>query len=352
MLPDMKGGLLIVSKKWSQGRGKYTSVERFCELLDSEFPTNHGQRISVPPFIARFFKNRTNSVRSEKFSAPYTSYSFELEIWGLLRALKKKPEWVFFPYADYDFYYWRYFKRLLKIKLVLWSFFSEKELQERFEDLTHFEKADLVLVAGKSQLKWFVQNAPNANAVFFPIGVDTEFFVPGKKYNPTRIVHVGSNRRDFKTLIAAMDILCKAIPNLELVLVGASSRYGEIPERDYLTRCGELGDEEYRTILQTSNFGILSLEDGGSSNSLLEYFACGLPAVVTSLGNICDYFDSSCCLNYSVGDFEALARQCIILLEDNALRNEYSINAVKQARKFDWLTLRQRFFQLLVSQES
>lgn len=339
--------LLIVSKKWSQGRGRFTSVERFCELLDPDFASYHGQRVSAAPFISRFFKARTNSVRSEKYSAPYNSYSFELELWGLRQALKLKPKWVFFPYADYDFYYWQYFKKIVGSKVVLWSFFSEKELQQRFMDLTHFEKADLVLVAGKAQLGWFKENAPKVNAVYFPIGVDTDFFTPGEQYKPTRIVHAGSNRRDFETLIGAMDIVYEKVPDLELVLVGASSRDSEIPERDYLTRCGELSDEEYRAVLQSSNFGVLSLEDGGSSNSLLEYMACGLPSVVTSLENINNYVDDSCCLSYPKDDFEELAKKCVILLENNELRNSLSRNAKSQALTYDWKGLINRFKQLI-----
>lgn len=285
-------------------------------------------------------------MKSEIYAAPYNSYSFELELWGLKQALRQKPKWIFFPYADYDYYYWQYFRRLLGAKVILWSFFSEKELQERFADLSHFERADIVLVAGQGQCAWFEQNAPRVNVAYFPIGVDTEFFSPGAQFYPNRIVHVGSNRRDFDTLIAAMDLIYERVPDLDLVLVGANTRIKEIPARPYLTNCGQLGDEEYRAILQSSNFGVLSLEDGGSSNSLLELLACGLPVVVTKLPNLSDYASDESCLFYEKSNVPELAAHCLDLISNLAKRQKMTIEAVSQAKKYDWRILREGFYDL------
>ena len=341
--------LLIISKKWRQGRGRFTSIERFCEILDPDFHSYHGERAKVPPYISRFFKSQTNSRRTSKYSGPYNSHSFELELWGLKRALRTKPDIVFFPYADYDFYYWRYFKKILKIKTVLWSFFSENELRERFVDFTHFAEADLVLVAGKSQLNWFKEHASSVNAVHFPIGVDTEFFVPSDSFDPMRVVHVGSNRRDFKTLIRAMDIVFDQFAQLKLDLIGAQSRSNEIPERCYITIHPQLSDEEYLKVLQSANFSILSLEDGGSSNSLLETSSCGLPLIVTALQNVRDYYNESFSMQFEHNDHSALAENCNKLLRQPSLRQSMAFSARQNALKYDWHALLKEFKILINS---
>lgn len=329
------------------GRGRYTSVERFCELLDSDFPSYHGQRTPVHPSISHFLKDRTNSRRSEKYSGPYNSYSFELELWGLKQAVRHKPRIVFFPYADYDYFYWQYFKKVLGSKVVLWSFFSETELQERFKDLSHFEKADLVLVAGKSQLAYIKEKASKANAHYFPIGVDTDFFTPGSEYDPMRLVHVGNNRRDFQTLIAAMDMVYQEYPQLKLELIGASSSRNEIPERPYLKIYNQLDDEAYLKILQSSNFAILSLEDGGSSNSLLETSACGLPLIATRLPNISDYYDDEFCRYFERGDSVVLAALCIDLMLSAEKRKHMAVAARTHSKKYDWFKINIKFQEFL-----
>ncbi len=345
--PRSMKDLLIISKKWGQGRGRFTSIERFCELLDPDFPGYHGQRIKVHPAISRFFKDHTSSIKSDKYAGPYNSYSFELELWGLRKALQQKPKFVFFPYADYDYFYWQYFKKVLEIKVILWSFFSETELQERFRDLSHFEKADLVLVAGRSQLAWFNQHAPKVNARYFPIGVDTDFFKPGETYDPMRVVHVGSNRRDFETLFTATDIVYEQFPRLKLDLIGASSRKKDIPERPYLNLYDQLSDEEYLKILQSANFAILSLEDGGSSNSLLETSACKLPLIATELPNINDYLEKDFCLCFTKGDSKTLADHCTNLIVNTEKRDEMASAARIHSNFFDWLKIKNNFREIL-----
>lgn len=339
--------LLIISKKWGTGRGKHTSVERFCELLDPAFPSYHGQRVSVHPWVSRIFKKWTNSKKSNNYTAPYNSYSFELELWGLRQALKKRYHYVFFPYADYDYYYWRYFKKFLGMKVILWTYFSEKELAGRFKNLSHFEQADLVLVAGQAQLDYLRGHAKKIHATYFPIGVDTKFFTPGSDYDPYRIVHVGNNRRDFETLIAGMDLVYQEYPQIKLELVGASASRDRIPDRPYLTIHDHMDDVHYREILQCSNFAILSLEDGGSSNSLLETCACGLPLVVTDLPNVRDYLDEDSILRFEPRNYVTLASQILSLLQNPKLRNKISERVRYYVLRFDWNKCRQEFIKII-----
>jgi glycosyltransferase involved in cell wall biosynthesis len=346
-MPEKNQDLLIISKKWGTGRGKYTSVERFCEMLDPHFPEYHGRRVQVHPGISRTFKQWTNSKKSVDYTAPYNSYSFELELWGLKQAFKKKYRYAFFPYADYDYFYWQYFKKLLGMKVILWTYFSEKELEERFKNLSHFEKADLVLVAGKAQLAHIQKHTKNINAHYFPIGVDTNFFKPGKTYDPYRIVHVGNNRRDFETLIEGMDLVYKEFPQIKLDLVGASASIAKIPDRPYLKIHDHLQDNQYLKILQRSNFAILSLKDGGSSNSLLEISACGLPLIVTDLPNIRDYFDENFTLPFKEGYSTELAEHSIHLLNKTKIRNKLAQAARQSTLAFSWNTVKDSFFNII-----
>lgn len=343
--------ILIISKKWSSGRGPNTSVERFCTILDPRFESWHGKRIHVHPRISRFFKRRTNSVASPSYSAPYNSYSFELELWSLMTALKKRPQYVFFPYADYDYFYWQYFKNILRLKVILWTFFSRRELEIRFANLKHFAKADLVLAAGKDQMSYISEKIPQARVEFFPIGVDTEFFKSSPQHEQFRIIHAGNNRRDFTTLIRGLDLVYSHYPGLRVDLVGAYASRERIPARPYLTIHDFLNDQAYLDILNSCNFAILSLEDGGSSNSLLEFMAAGLPVVVTDLPNVSDYLDDSFALRFTCGSHDEMSTQCLRLLENVELRAKMSIASRAHSEKYSWNTLLSQFKQLLTSMD-
>ena len=205
----------------------------------------------------------------------------------------------------------------------------------------------MVLVAGKTQCEYIRANTKHANAHYFPIGVDTAFFTPASGYKPYRLIHVGNNRRDFSTLITATDIVYQKFPQLELVLIGASASKNIIPERPYVRVDGYLDETEYLQILQSSNFALLSLEDGGSSNSLLETCACGLPLVATRLPNISDYLDDSFSLCFEKEDASALASAALRLLTEENLRNEMALAARKHAESYDWERIRASFEEIL-----
>ncbi len=172
-----------------------------------------------------------------------------------------------------------------------------------------------MLVAGRSQEAYLRSHAPRARVEFFPIGVDTDFFTPGDHFDPLRLVHVGNNRRDFATLVKGLDLGPGILSAVEGGLdrrLSASKHI--IPARPYLTIHEHLNDHDYREILQDCNFSILSLEDGGSSNSLLECMACGLPVVVTDFENISDYINGDFALTYTPGDSTGLCNQSVLLL--------------------------------------
>lgn len=344
----MKKNTLIISKKWSTNRGDYTSVERFCSLLDPDFKNYHGKRVTIHPKISFLFRKYTNSKADPAFgySAPYNSWSFELEVWGFINSLRHRPKVIFFPYADYDYYYFRYLRHLLPAKIVLWSYFSRRELDLRFTDLKHFATADLVLAAGQDQVDYLSEHLPKTHVEYFPMGVDTDFFRPttvNKNSQNPRIVHVGANRRDFATLINGLDQLRDHYPNIRVDLIGAHTIKEKLPQRDYIQIHDFLNDEQFRAILQQANIGLLCMEDGGSSNSLLEMMASGLPIIITNLVNIQDYLNDSFCIRIPKGDPVSLYQGCQLLLENIELRKQMAIAAREQSKKYSWESLLKDF---------
>lgn len=342
--------LQIVSKRWSTGRGNFTSVERFCSLLIPDFGASHGKLMKIPYRLGQWLKGLSNSRVAGAFPGPYNSYSAQIELQGIWEAFKKKPDVVFFPYADYDYYYMQWGKKWIGCKVVLWSFFSEWELKNRFKNLKHFEKADLILVAGHGQFRYMSSQLPNSNVRFFPLGVDTSFFAPTQEWDPFTIVHSGANRRDFDTLIRAFDRLVVHYPQCRLELIGASSAREKIPYRQYLTIHGELSDSEMLKVYQKSNFLVLSVTDGGSSNSLNEGMACGLPVIVTAVTNITDYVDDSFSLLFGINDDLELFEKMMVLMGNREVRDRYSKNARNHALQYDWFKLKDDFYELLSSQ--
>src|SRR3989338_195847 len=128
----------IISTKWSN-RGPHTSTEKLCSMLDLHFHETNGKTLPIPMPLAVFLKKLTNSIKDGGVVAPYNSLSAKQEWHGIMRIAKNRPDFVFFPYGDYNYYYTRFFKKIFNFKIILYSYFSEYELSARYQNLNHFK---------------------------------------------------------------------------------------------------------------------------------------------------------------------------------------------------------------------
>ncbi len=332
----------ILSRKWSSNRGNMTSVERFCNLIDNDFNDYHGKIAPLNYRISQILKNNSSSAKTENGTA-YNSNSVKLELYGIFQSIKLKSKVIFYPYADYDYNFIGYLKKILNIKIVLWSFFSVEELTTRFKNLDHFNRADLILVAGREQYNFLKSKLTNPKLVYFPIGVDTNFFKPKANYNKYQIVFSGANRRDFETAIKAFDIVYEKHKELKVIFIGCYKAKEKIKPRNYITICEHLDDKEMLEIYQNSHLQVLTLYDGGSSNSLLEGYACGIPVICTNLSNIQDYIINDEILKVKQNDYLSLSNKIINIFIDDEVRNKLSRECFEKAREYDWLTIKDKF---------
>lgn len=340
---ELNKEIFIVSRKWAS-RGELTSVERFCSLLDATFKNYHGVMSNFSQRLSVFLKQRSNSLLTDKGTA-YNSNSVKLEMYGIIHSCKRKAKIVFFPYADFDYYYFGFLKRLLNKKIILWTYFSVDELTKRFRNLAHFERADLILVAGKEQLRYLASKLTKPKLVYFPLGVDTSFFKPAISFTKYQIVFSGANRRDFDTAIQAFDSVIQEYPMLQVYFVGCSSVSEKIPPRNYIHRMDYLDDSQLRNRYQNAHLQVLTLLDGGSSNSLLEGYACGIPVICTNLPNIRDYIIEDEELKVTPYDFIELSIKIKAILANDILRNRLATKCRERAEEYDWLKLRDSFIE-------
>lgn len=151
------------------------------------------------------------------------------------------------------------------------------------------------------------------------LGIDADALVAGCVARMSRV-----KRHD--VLINAWATVAGVLPSARLVLVGD----GEM-RATYETRVRELGLEEsviFTGVLpnaplpqQMFDVAVLTSQNEGFPNALVEASACGVPLVATMVGGVADVLrvgDTG--LDVPVGDSDATARAILRLLLDRALR--------------------------------
>lgn len=340
--------MLIVSHKF-KFRSKSTSVEYFCNLLDPAFEQYNGSKANIPEWLAVRMKHLSNGQLYAKFSNPYTSHSVKEELWGIREALRKKPEVVFFPYADFNYHLFSLTRPLLRSKRVLYSYFNTDELQHRYSSLDHFRRSEVILVTSQEVQEFldvkFGKRGPKI--VFFPLGVNTDYFQPAPKKGPgeKRILISGVNRRDTDIMVAMIEYFGHMHPEVVFELVGIQRLKASVGGRSNVILHDYLDDEAFVKPYLRAEIAILPLHSAASSNSLNEYIASCLPFVYTSLPGMSELDLTRYGVPVAVGDKDAFIRETEKLIFDDQRINAFKDNCMADRNLLSWRDKVEQFRQ-------
>lgn len=102
-----------------------------------------------------------------------------------------------------------------------------------------------------------------------------------------------SNIHDVETLIKAIPIVLREIPNVVFIVIGDGEQKSKLTDlarslkvRNNIRFIGSVPHEELSTYLASSEIYVsTSISDGGIAVSTLEAMACGLPPIITNVGD-------------------------------------------------------------------
>ncbi len=165
-----------------------------------------------------------------------------------------------------------------------------------------------------------------------------------------------SEHKGIPHLVAAMPEILSHLPRARLVLVGFGPEEPAIRSvvaasalNEYVRFAGRISHAEVPSFLASADLVVLpSVQVEGLGVVLLEALASGTPVVGSRVGGIPDIIrDGETGLLARPGDPEDLARQCLKLLGDEALRR----HTVEVGRRivetqFSWASIAERFDRL------
>jgi glycosyltransferase involved in cell wall biosynthesis len=334
---------MLVARSWSQ-RGNNTDFQHFFQFFPDSINITNTTSLTFDNIIYRKLKAIANH-------DGYSSLSVALELEVLKKSLIHYPKLIHFWFADHDYHFSSYTAKLIGAKLIGNFFFSIDEFEYRMPEKKHLKHLDLITASGKKQMEYLSSFIPDEKIVFLPLGIDTEFYKPAISQicsgsdQPT-ILHVGSNRRDFKTLKKVFILVQKEIPNIKFELVGGKKVEEMFSEIENITFHPFVTDNDLLKIYQHASLLILPLLEGGSSQTLNEAMATGLPVITNDIPNLEDYILKGTALLSPQGDAESMAYHCCNLLKNRKLWDEMSQKARKHSKKFDFKEIRKKLINI------
>lgn len=251
------------------------------------------------------------------------------------------------------------------IKSGLKLFREEAELHPEFADTLplalpdwfvercceELELADDILVSSWYAKQTLLENGVRQDKIkHIPYGAEIDSYTRSESNGdrPFRVLFVGQigQRKGIKYLLEAFKQL--ALPNAELVLVGAVNGSGEGLRRyrDIFTHIPHVPRSEVHQQFQSGSLFVMpSLHESGVL-AIHEALASGLPVIATpNCGSVVR--DGIEGFIVPIRDVEALKEKILLLYENKDLREEMSRHARLRAEEFTWAAYRQRLTQVL-----
>lgn len=193
-----------------------------------------------------------------------------------------------------------------------------------------YNKCSLLLVPSHEVADLLSRNKVVARKEVVHLGVDVNDFVPphsravakrkiGIKPDMPVVGFSGriAREKDLPTLLKAFQRVRKQI-DARLLVVGEGLEH-EIPASKTVLRVGH--QDEVVPFLQAMDVFVLPSLTETTSLATMEAMACGVPPIVTPVGNLREYIvDGENGLVFSSGDVNALAEKLRLLLANDSLR--------------------------------
>lgn len=158
-------------------------------------------------------------------------------------------------------------------------------------------------------------------------------------------------RYGIQTMINAFPVLLKDIPELKLIIVGDGEYLPQLKRmaddlkiNDYVDFIGDVPWEEVPPYIACSDVCIAPmLDDVGTPNKVLEYFAMGKATVSSEIPGLTALVDCDCLLYFQAGNETELAERILELYRNPEKRASLGVLAQEFYNKYRWSVMKQTY---------
>lgn len=215
---------------------------------------------------------------------------------------------------------------------------------------------DLVVTMGRRAARFFRERGVRARFEVVPGGIGAAEFAAGQEHPEFDLILVGrlAAIKRIDVFLRAVAIVAQRVPGVTSIIVGDGELRDEL--RDLAERLGLNGRVRFaghRTdvaeLLRRARLFVLTSDSEGLALSLMEAMTCGLPAVVTDVGDLADLVEDGV-NGYLVPrrSPEALADRIVELLTDDARRARFARAARRAAERCEAGRTARRWDDILV----
>ena len=203
---------------------------------------------------------------------------------------------------------------------------------------------DTVICVSSDMVWGLKESLPGKRVVYVPNAVDTQMFRERPFPRKEQLITVSRLvwQKGFEHLLIAMKLIVAERPGLKLLIVGDGPLRGEIEKQvkslalaQNVILTGMLNQSDISLLLSESKIFVLASVTEGFSKALLEAMACGVPAVVTDVGDS-GLVAQGAGLVVPPGQPQALSDAILKLLDRRESWESASHQGAERAKQYTW----------------
>ena len=216
-----------------------------------------------------------------------------------------------------------------------------------------WSSADAVIANSSGLKQLAIEFMPGLDIKVIPNGIDTDKFYPEKSSlkNPLKLLTVCRliSRKRIDLLIHALASARAKGQDIELNIVGDGNLMSSLKSlTEHLSLYGKvhffgrIEPEKMPEIYRSNDIFIMASQHEGMSNAMLEAMASGLPIITTRCEGAEELIENNGIIVENANP-ESISEAIIKLASDRQNLNQFSVAAVKQAKKFSWSTVADKY---------
>lgn len=269
----------------------------------------------------------------------YDRTSMAIELKTMQRMLSEHHSIYHFLYGETTYHYAGLLNYKRNNHIVATFHFPPIGFREAVQINWHIKNLSAVVCVGRNQQEFFEKSLGVDRVFFAPLGVATDYFIPPQSSefrDPNLCLIVGENYRDYPTLRGVIELVAYLRPTTKFVIVTPPKNSKFLGKHPNLTYLSGISEDELLSLYQSASVLLMPLHDATANNAILEGISCGLPIIVSDVGAVRDYIDSSCGMLIPPYQSRKMAEVLIDVLDNDAERHQMSLKCREHALQFAW----------------
>ena len=282
--------------------------------------------------LSSFFEVRSirRSARKIAPSADVIYCHFIISCIHYLKAFPKSPVPVYVAVGEYQ-----------NLDIIR-NYFSVKEYSKFLEKVTGF-----IAVSEQIEHKLLSYGVPKEKIIIEPNGTNLEKFKPRNKKETRQKLDLPLNEKivlfvgrfiENKGPLRVQDALLSLPNGVVSIFIGSGDQQ---PIHPNIIFSGPVSHQVVAEFMSSADVFVLPTLHEGSSNVIIEAMACGLPIVSSDIPEISAICKPSFSILINPKNVKEISEALTLILTNHRLREEYSVNAIQESKKYD-LTSRAR----------